>query len=35
MWRRVLGAVDTYADLDTPLLGAVERLIDFVTDEGA
>jgi hypothetical protein len=31
MWRRVLGAVDTYADLDTPLLGAVERLIDFVT----
>ena len=33
MWRRVLGAVDTYADLDTPLLGAVERLIDFVTVE--
>jgi hypothetical protein len=32
MWRRVLGAVDTYADLDTPLLGAVERLIDFVTE---
>ncbi len=31
MWRRVLGAVDTYTDLDTPLLGAVERLIDFVT----
>jgi hypothetical protein len=35
MWRRVLGAVDTYADLDTPLLGAVERLIDFVTIEDA
>jgi hypothetical protein len=35
MWRRVLGAVDTYADLDTPLLGAVERLIDFVTVEEA
>jgi hypothetical protein len=34
MWRRVLGAVDSYADLDTPLLGAVERLIDFVTAEG-
>lgn len=34
MWRRVLGAVDSYADLDTPLLGAVERLIDFVTDPG-
>jgi hypothetical protein len=31
MWRRVLGAVDDYTDLDTPLLGAVERLIDFVT----
>jgi Protein of unknown function (DUF3097) len=34
MWRRVLGAVDSYADLDTPLLGAVERLIDFVTVGG-
>jgi hypothetical protein len=33
MWRRVLAAVDTYTDLDTPLLGAVERLIDFVTAE--
>lgn len=32
MWRRVLGAVDDYNDLDTPLLGAVERLIDFVTE---
>lgn len=31
MWRRVLGAVNSYADLDTPLLNAVERLIDFVT----
>lgn len=35
MWRRVLSAVDTYADLDTPLLGAVERLIDFVTADGS
>lgn len=34
MWRRVLGAVSTYTDLETPLLGAVERLIDFVTDAG-
>jgi len=33
MWRRVLGSVDSYADLCTPLLGAVERLIDFVTEE--
>ncbi|MGH3804474.1 MAG: DUF3097 family protein, partial [Pseudonocardiaceae bacterium] len=32
MWRRVLGAVHSYTDLETPLLGAMERLIDFVTD---
>lgn len=32
MWRRVLSAVTTYADLEVPLLGAVERLIDFVTE---
>jgi hypothetical protein len=35
LWRRVLAAVNSYADLDTPLLGAVERLIDFVTAEPA
>ena len=29
--RRVLGAVCSYRDLETPLIGAVERLIDFVT----
>ncbi|TCK24309.1 DUF3097 family protein [Pseudonocardia endophytica] len=29
--RRVLGAVTSYRDLETPLIGAVERLIDFVT----
>ena len=33
MWRRILRSVDSYADLETPLLGAVERLIDFVTAE--
>jgi hypothetical protein len=32
MWRRILGSVRTYADLETPLVGAVEELIDFVTD---
>jgi len=32
MWRRILGAVRSYADLDAALVGAVERLIDFVTD---
>ncbi len=30
-WRRILGAVRTYADLDPALLGRVEELIDFVT----
>ena len=30
-WRRVLGAVRSFRDLETPLVGAVERLIDFVT----
>jgi hypothetical protein len=29
--RRVLGAVRSYRDLEPPLIGAVERLIDFVT----
>ncbi|MGH3712565.1 MAG: DUF3097 domain-containing protein [Micromonosporaceae bacterium] len=31
MWRRVLGAVSSFHDVETPLLGAMERLIDFVT----
>ncbi|HEY0559016.1 MAG TPA: DUF3097 family protein [Frankiaceae bacterium] len=34
MWRRVLAGVNTYADLETPLLTAMERLIDHVTDYG-
>ena len=32
-WRRILGAVRTYADLAPSLLGRVEELIDFVTTE--
>jgi hypothetical protein len=32
MWRRILAAVDSYVDLEPPLVGAVEALIDFVTD---
>jgi hypothetical protein len=32
MWRRVLAGVRDYTDLEVPLLGAVERLIDFVTE---
>jgi Protein of unknown function (DUF3097) len=31
LWRRVLAAVSSYTDIETPLLGAMERLIDFVT----
>jgi hypothetical protein len=30
-WRRVLGAVEGFRDLEPALLGAVEQLIDFVT----
>jgi len=32
-WRRILGAVRGYADLEPALLGRVEELIDFVTAE--
>ena len=31
-WRRVLAAVDSYTDVEVPLLNSVERLIDFVTE---
>ncbi|GAA5081648.1 hypothetical protein HNP84_002783 [Thermocatellispora tengchongensis] len=30
-WRRILGAVSSYTDLEPELLGRVEELIDFVT----
>lgn len=33
-WRRILGSVTTYADLEPELLGPVEELIDFVTVPG-
>jgi Protein of unknown function (DUF3097) len=33
MWRRVLASVDSYVDVEVPLLRAVEELIDFVTAE--
>lgn len=32
-WRRILGSVRTYADLEPELLGRVEELIDFVTGD--
>lgn len=31
MWRRVLASVRSYRDVETPLVTAMERLIDFVT----
>jgi hypothetical protein len=31
MWRRVLASVASYADVEVPLLQAMEELIDFVT----
>jgi hypothetical protein len=31
-WKRILGSVRSYADLDPGLVGAVERLIDFVAE---
>jgi len=31
-WKQLLGQVRTYADLEPPLVGAVEQLIDFVTE---
>ncbi|MFI6865940.1 DUF3097 domain-containing protein [Nocardia sp. NPDC050406] len=31
-WRRVYNAVSSFRDLESPLIGAVERLIDFVTE---
>ncbi|MGI8808478.1 MAG: DUF3097 family protein [Acidimicrobiales bacterium] len=34
MWRRILASVRSYVDLEPALVGAVERLIDFVTEPG-
>jgi hypothetical protein len=31
MWRRILSRVDSFHDVETPLINAMERLIDFVT----
>lgn len=33
-WKRILGAVRSFADLEPELLGRVEQLIDFVTASG-
>ena len=34
-WRKLLGGVSTWKDLETPFVRAVEQLIDFVTDPAA
>jgi hypothetical protein len=34
LWRRILASVSSFRDVETPLIGAMERLIDFVTDPG-
>ncbi|MCX5046638.1 DUF3097 domain-containing protein [Aldersonia sp. NBC_00410] len=31
-WRRVYEAVNSFRDLEAPLIGAVEQLVDFVTE---
>ena len=31
LWRRILGSVSSFRDVEPPLIGAMERLIDFVT----
>ncbi|MHA2789000.1 DUF3097 domain-containing protein [Corynebacterium sp. S7] len=33
-WNRVYSAVNSFRDLDSTLIGAVERLVDFVTTPG-
>lgn len=32
LWRRILSNVDSFHDVETPLINAMERLIDFVTE---
>jgi hypothetical protein len=34
MWRRILASVNSYKDVETPLINSMERLIDFVTVTG-
>ncbi|MDH4144853.1 MAG: DUF3097 family protein, partial [Acidimicrobiia bacterium] len=31
-WQKLLGSVTSYADLHPTLVGAVESLVDFVTE---
>jgi hypothetical protein len=34
LWRRILASVRDFRDVETPLVNAVERMIDFVTEPG-
>jgi hypothetical protein len=34
-WKQLLGRVASWTDLEPPLIGAVEQLIDFVTEPPA
>ncbi|HRA35772.1 MAG TPA: DUF3097 family protein, partial [Acidimicrobiales bacterium] len=34
-WKQLLGKVSSWTDLEPPLIGAVEQLIDFVTEPPA
>jgi hypothetical protein len=34
LWRQILASVDSFHDVETPLVNAVERMIDFVTEPG-
>jgi len=34
LWRRILGAVSSYRDVETPLISSIERLIDFIFETG-
>ena len=34
LWRRILSAVSSYKDVETPLISSVERLIDFIFETG-
>jgi hypothetical protein len=31
-WKKILNSISSYSDLQPPLVGAVEQLIDFVTE---
>ncbi|WP_153503029.1 DUF3097 family protein [Cumulibacter manganitolerans] len=34
LWKRILGAVTSYKDVETPLISSIERLIDFIFETG-